>query len=230
MKFEYFGGAQRSPEWFELRRGRVTASALWRWMSVSKAKDKEGQPLKERLDYEKELMFERQFNTSFEKFQTDAMKAGVEFEDFARRQYEKIKNVTVDECGCWYSDNFVASPDGTIGKDGLLEVKVVGDNTFTEILTSGVPDKYMKQIQGQLMASGRKWCDFVAINLNTQKVKIIRVFPDPELHEWIELLLQEKLVTEPLDTEEVFSFVDAVPEGDQPFEAPILNNQESKGW
>jgi len=41
-----------------------------------------------------------------------------------------------------------------------------------------VPDKYYKQTQGQLMASGRNWCDFVAGNLNTQSLKVIRVERD----------------------------------------------------
>lgn len=228
MKFEYFGGEQKSPEWFQLRLGKVTASNLWRWMSVSKSKANPGAPLKERLDYEKELMFEHQFNTSFEKYVTSAMQDGIDFEDFARQQYEKVKNVRVEKCGAWFNEYFVASPDGTVGEDGLVEIKVLADNSFTAVLMDGVPDKYEKQIQGQLMASGRKWCDFVAINLNTKRMKIIRVYPDPEQHEWFELILQETLVAEPLSTDDVYSFADDMPESGEVDLIPQSNT--TKGW
>lgn len=191
MNFKYFDGEQKSPEWYKLRLGKVTASGLVNWLAVSKGKDSAGKPLKARLDYEKELLFERKFNTSFEVFVTDPMQDGIDYESYARKQYAKIKKVPVDLVGAWYNDYFVASPDGAVGDDGLVEVKIVRDNTFTDILTTGVPDKWWKQCQGQLWASGRKWCDFVAVNFNTRKLKIIRILPDPEFHQWVELAVTE---------------------------------------
>lgn len=196
MKFEYFDGEQRSPEWYALRLGKVTASRLSDWLAVSKAKTGAGKPLKARLDYEKELLFERRFNTSFENFVSEAMQDGIDYEDFARKQYQEVTGNAVEECGAWYNEYFCASPDGVVGKDGLLEVKIVKDNTFAEILTNGVPDKWWKQCQGQLWASGRKWCDFVAVNFNTAKIKIIRVLPDKEFHEWAELAIVEDFNTD----------------------------------
>lgn len=228
LTFEYFAGEQRTPEWFKLRLGKVTASRLVDWLAVSKAKAKGGAPLKARLDYEKELMFERQFDTSFETYVTPAMQDGIDFEDFARKQYEKITGNKVEECGAWYNDIFMASPDGTVGDDGLLEIKVLKDTKFTEVLATGVVDGHWKQIQGQLWASGRKWCDYVAINLNTRKVKIIRVERDEEEIAWIELTLSEKLVVEPLDTANVFDFVDEVPAGIA--EAAERANNIGDGW
>lgn len=211
MTFEYYAGPQKSPEWFQLRQGKVTASRLEDWLSVSKAKGKEGKPLQKRLDYEKELMFERTFNTSFEHFVSSAMQDGVDFEDFARKQYEQIKDVKVEECGAWYNDLFCASPDGMVGEDGLVEVKVVRDNSFTDILDNGVPEKWWKQCQGQLWASGKKWCDFVAINLNTKKLKVIRVLPDKEFQDWLELSVPEPLTVEPFSNEGVYDFVSEAP-------------------
>ena len=217
MDFEYFGGMQKSPEWFALRLGKVTASRLVDWLAVSKAKATLGAPLKPRLDYEKELLFERQFGVSYDNFVTPAMQEGIDFENFARQQYEKISGIPVDECGAWYNDVFVASPDGVMRDAqnrviGLLEIKVLRDTSFTEVLVSGVPDKHYKQIQGQLWASGAEWCDYVAINLNTRKIKIIRVERDQEMIDWIELTLTEKLVTAELDTENVYDFMDELPE------------------
>jgi predicted phage-related endonuclease len=220
-KFDYFPGAQRSPEWFELRRGRVTASRLDDWLSVSKAKTGAGKPLKKRLDYEKELLFERSFGVSYENFVSAAMQEGIDFEDFARKQYEKITGTVVEEVGCWYNDLFVASPDGAVYADplyeikisGLVEIKVLRDNSFTDVLTDGVPEKHWRQIQGCLWAAGAEWSDYVAINLNTKKLKIIRVYPDTEFFEYLALSLQESLVVAEFPTDGVFDFVDELPEG-----------------
>lgn len=211
MEFEYSAAPQRSPEWFQIRLGKVTASRLEDWLSVSKAKTGAGKPLKKRLDYEKELIFERTFNRSFEMYVNSAMQDGIDFEDFARIQYEKIKGIRAEPVGCWYNELFVASPDSAVGDDGLLEIKVLRDNSFTEVLTEGVPEKHWKQIQGQLWASSRKWCDYVAINLSTRKIKIIHVLPDPEFHEWLELVIPEKLVTAEFDATELYDFVDPLP-------------------
>lgn len=213
MKFEYFAGDQRTPEWYALRLGKVTASRLADWLAVSKAKTGAGKPLKARLDYEKELLFERKFNTSFETFVSDAMQDGIDYEAYARRQYEEITGNKVEECGAWHNEYFVASPDGAVNKNGLLEIKIVKDNSFTEILTKGIPDKWWKQTQGELWASGRKWCDFVAVNLNTKKIKIIRVLPDKEFHEWAELAIVEEFNTDDsiFDTDQLYDLRELPP-------------------
>lgn len=212
MDFHYSGAPQRSPEWFALRRGKVSASRLEDWMSVSKAKATLGQPLKKRLDYEKELMFERQFDTNFEKYTNSAVQDGIDFEDFARKQYEQITGHVALEVGCWYNDYFVASPDRAIGDDGLIEIKILKDNSFTAVLADGVPPAHWKQIQGQLWSSSRKWCDYVAVNFNTKKVVIIRVEPDPEFHQWLELIVQEKLVQEEFLLTDVHDIIGEVPD------------------
>lgn len=216
QKFEYFGGEQRSPEWFKLRIGKITASRLGDWLAVSKAEKTLGKPLKARLDYETELMFERQFKVAYNNYTNDAMEDGINYEAFAVTQYEKIKKVTSEVCGAWFNDTFMASPDRTVGKDGLVEVKVVRDNTFTSILIDGVPDKHWKQIQGQLLASGRKWCDYVVLNLNTKKIKIIRVFANEEAHgyskgeffPYLEESIKEKLVVAKFSEDQLFDLFD----------------------
>lgn len=213
LTFEYFGGPQRSLGWLKIKRGKIGASNLWRWLAVSKAKNSLGKPLKARLDYEKELMFERQFNTNFEVWVSDAMQDGIDFEDFARKQYQEITGNQCDECGCWYNEFFVASPDRTVGEDGLIEVKVLKDNSFTEVLMDGVPEKHWMQIQGQLWASGRKWCDYVAVNLNSKKVAIIRVEPDTEFHQYLNEAVQEQLVTKPFALDNVHDIVGEIPQG-----------------
>lgn len=211
-KFEYLDVAQRSPDWFKVRMGRVTASRIADWLAVSSAKGKEGTPLKARLDYERELWFERKFGVSFSNYVSEAMLDGQDFEDFARQQYEKIRGVTVAPCGLWYSDEFAATPDGLVGGEGLLEVKVVRDNTFTEVLLSGVPEKHYKQIQGQLWASGRAWCDYVAVNLNTKKIAIWRVTPNLDFQAKLEVSLKVPLSVEDVATNEIYDIIGDLPE------------------
>ena len=224
MKFEYFAGEQRTKPWYDLRLGKPTASRLADWLAVSKAKTGAGKPLKARLDYERELRFERKFGVAFEHYVNSAMQDGIDFEAFLVHQYEKIKGVTVSEVGAWYNEHFLASPDGGVADEGLIECKVLKDNSFADVLVDGVPDKHWKQIQGQLFASGRKWCDYVAGSLSTHKVKIIRVLPDPEFHEYLELALQEELVTGEFSDDELFDFVDVLPEG---AEGPKVDSDKS---
>lgn len=213
MKFEYFAGEQRTKPWYDLRLGKPTASRLADWLAVSKAKTGTGKPLKARLDYEKELIFERKFGVAFERYVNSAMQDGIDFEDFLLRQYEKEKGVTVVPVGAWYNDHFLASPDGGVNDEGIVEAKVLKDNSFADVLVDGVPDKHWKQIQGQLFASGREWCDYIAGNLSTKKFKVIRVLPDKEFHEYLELALQESLVTADFSDDQLFNFTDVLPEG-----------------
>lgn len=214
LTFTYSEAPQRSPEWLELRRGKIGASRLEDWLSVSKAKNTPGKPLKARLDYEKELMFERQFNTNFQVWVSEAMQDGIDFEDFARKQYEQIKGVSVMEVGCWYNDYFVASPDRKVaGVPAGIEIKILKDNSFTEVLISGVPDKHWKQIQGQLWATGWEYVDYVAVNFNTKKIVIIRVEPDKEFHDYLVEAVQEKLVQEPFSLSNVYDIKGELPDG-----------------
>lgn len=223
LEFQYSAAPQRSPEWLEIKRGRIGASRLGDWLSVSKAKNGAGKPLKARLDYEKELMFERQFGVSFEVWVSDAMQEGIDYEDFARKQFEQIKHKLAMECGCWYNSFIAVSPDRIVfpegsnatdfdNAEGVLEIKIVKDNTFTEILMSGVPEKHMKQIQGQLWATKLKKAWYCAVNFNTKKVVILEVERDEEFIEYLAEAVQEELVTEPFSVKEVYDIIGEIPE------------------
>lgn len=225
LEFVYSGAPQRSPEWLEIKRSRIGASSLWRWLSVSKSKATPGKPLKDRLDYEKELMFERQFGVSFEVYVNSAMQEGIDFEDYAAKEYCNLKGVTLEEVGCWYNDFIAVSPDRKIvGLNAGIEVKIVKDNTFTDIVSedptvthcvpkldkdglpvmdakgkpvmvgTGVPEKHYKQIQGQLWATGWHYIDYIALNFNTKKFVVIRVERDEEMIDYMKLSVQENLV------------------------------------
>lgn len=179
--FAYNAAPQGSPEWIASRIGKVTASRLVDWLAESKPnKAGEVRPLKARLDYEQELAYERQFQVPFTKFVTGAMREGTEAEAAVAEQYAKATGNPIETCGAFYNDYFVASPDRLSGEDGLVEIKWLYDTSFTEVLREGVIPAHYLQIQGQLMATGRKWCDYVAGNGTTGKFKVIRVKRDAD--------------------------------------------------
>jgi len=59
-------------------------------------------------------MFERQFGTSFETYVNSAMQDGIDYEDFARLQYEKITGEHVRRMWLLVQRVFcgLAGPDG----------------------------------------------------------------------------------------------------------------------
>jgi predicted phage-related endonuclease len=217
MTFKYSEAPQRSPEWIEIRTGKVTASRLKDWLATSKSG---GKPLKARLDYEKELAFEREFNVPFERFVTAAMQQGQLMEEFLKRQYEKQFDVIVRPVGCYYSDSFVASPDGEVDGDGLVECKWVYDSSFSDVLTEGAPEAHMLQMQGQLWASGRKWCDYVVGNQHTGKFTVIRVARSEEVIKAIEDSLKDPKLSVWVKSVNVFDF------SEQPKLSPLNLDKE----
>lgn len=213
MSFKLFEGAQRTPEWYEIRRGKISSSRLKDWLAKSSAKGKEGTFLKARFDYERELMYERQFNVNYDNFVSDAMQDGIDYEAFARQEYERITRNSVEEVGGWYSDTFFSSTDGRVtekGKSkptGILEVKWLRDNEWSALLEEmEVKKDHQLQCQGGMMASGLQFCDYIAGNLNTKKFIIIRIKRDQEQIDKIEASLGAPLSVDPFDLTKVHDF------------------------
>ncbi|CAB5187467.1 phage_rel_nuc, putative phage-type endonuclease [uncultured Caudovirales phage] len=154
---------QGTPEWFAARLGNVTASRV----ADVIAKTKSGYSAS-RENYMAQLICERMTNTVAESYSNAAMQWGTETEPLARAAYESYADVLVDEVG-YIANPWIkragASPDGLIGKWGLIEIKC--PNTATHIdtlLSETVPTKYITQMQWQMACTGRVWCDFVSFD------------------------------------------------------------------
>ena len=154
---------QGTPEWFAARLGNVTASRV----ADVIAKTKSGYSAS-RENYMAQLICERMTNTVAESYSNAAMQWGTETEPLARAAYESFADVLVDEVG-YIANPWIkragASPDGLIGKWGLIEIKC--PNTATHIdtlLSETVPTKYITQMQWQMACTGRVWCDFVSFD------------------------------------------------------------------
>lgn len=152
---------QRSPEWLAERWGKITAS---RFNDVI-SKTKSGYAAS-RKNYLAELVIERLTPppSDDDGYKNAAMQFGIDNEPVARLEYELVTGNTVDEAFFeLYNDDIGASPDGYVGEVGLIEIKCPNTATHIETLKrQEVPKQYIAQIQGQMMATGRDWCDFIS--------------------------------------------------------------------
>jgi len=152
---------QRSPEWFAARCGKVTASRV----ADVTARIKSGWGAS-RANYLAELVAERLTGIPANGYVNGPMLRGIEMEPEAITAYEFYSGKDVEPVGFIGHPSISesgASPDGHVGKDGVLEVKCPNTSTHIDtLLGKAVPHKYALQIQWQLACSGRKWGDFVS--------------------------------------------------------------------
>jgi putative phage-type endonuclease len=153
---------QGSPEWFQTRCGRVTASRIADVM----AKLKNGGESASRAKLKMQLVAERLTQTMTENYVSPAMEWGITNEPLARTEYEMRTEQDVRVVGFvlhpvieWSG----ASPDGCVGADGLIEIKCPNTVTHLDYYIAGVPPKeYQPQMLWQMACTGRAWCDFVS--------------------------------------------------------------------
>lgn len=94
---------------------------------------------------------------------------------YPERNVQEVGFVTDDDetCGC--------SPDRLVDDNGLLEIKCPKPDTHVSYLLSGkCPAKYYLQVQGQLMITGREWCDFMSYHPKLPEL-IVRVERDEKI-------------------------------------------------
>ena len=154
---------QRSLEWFEARRGKVTGSRIADVM----AKTKTGWGAS-RANYMAQLIAERLTGNIAESYSNSAMQWGTETEPRARDAYEFFHMVEVEEVAIVNHPRIAmssCSPDGLVGEDGLVEIKCPNTATHIDTLLTGkIKSAYIKQMQWQMICTGRQWCDFVSFD------------------------------------------------------------------
>jgi putative phage-type endonuclease len=177
MKCKFHDVDQRSDEWFNLRAGKITGSALGKVMS--------GQETKGFKEIVNRLASERVFNKRLETdgFISKDMQNGIDLEPVAISVFEKETFIEVSDGGFWeYSDTVGDSPDGNFN-DGTLEVKCVKYNTIEEYFEKGkIPNTYKWQCQHHLLCSGTETGYFMAYN-ELYKPFILEYSVDEELRE-----------------------------------------------
>jgi len=144
---------QGSPEWHELRRTRFTASNFHKMFAKENTKTYQ--------NFINEIVFARLTGEVEEGYTNDFMKRGIELEPEAIEKYELGSFNKVHRVGFVSLSDWVGcSPDGLIGKDGMIQVKAPKATTLMEYYGSEVPNDYYIQIQGELFVTGRQWSIF----------------------------------------------------------------------
>lgn len=163
---------QRSPEWFQARLGVPSASAFGRVITPG------GKPSTQADGYLNKLVAEILTGKSEYQEVNEAMQRGTDLEPEARQYYELIAGPVQEVGFCIHDDGFGCSPDGFVGGDGLLEIKCPLAHTHVEyLIDDAIPGIYIPQVQGQLLVTGRKWCDFLSYHPD-MKPLLVRVERD----------------------------------------------------
>jgi putative phage-type endonuclease len=155
---------QGSDEWIKARIGSLGASRV----AEALAKTKSGWG-SSRANLQAEIIAERLTGTPADQYISAAMRAGTETEPEARAAYAFYSDTDVEQVGLIRHPKIAgthASPDGRIGKRGLLELKCPLVATHIETLLGGaIPGKYIIQCQWQMACCAeRQWVDWASYN------------------------------------------------------------------
>lgn len=172
---------QQTDLWRFMRLGKFTGSTFHVFLGDSQQK----------VDALWEKIAERRWlDTDVEPFTTPYMERGRIREHEARRIYAALNEIQVTEIGLVEEDGefdtwAVCSPDGLVGNEGIIEIKVLASKFFLQYTDPKSPKygyikpEYRTQIQFNLLITQRKWCDYVLYNEHGG-VYIQRIYPDPD--------------------------------------------------
>ncbi|BAM66457.1 hypothetical protein [Xanthomonas citri phage CP2] len=149
---------QGTPEWHAARCGVVTASVFHTVL----AKGRNGAPSETR----KKLLYQLAAETITGEYVPtwDGNKhteRGHVMEPQVRDLYMATSDHECRQVGFMRRGRIGCSPDTLVGDDGLLEIKTKLPHLQIEAVLAGkLPSEHVAQVQGQLLVSGRQWCDF----------------------------------------------------------------------
>ena len=156
---------QRSPEWFEIRRGKITSSEIYKIMGKEDFSETAKTYLLEKVC--------EHFDGYSEPATGQALDWGTELEPVAIQHYEEVTGVKVEKASFIPSGDFYGgSPDGLIAPEGIIEVKCPfkSANHFKHGLID-TPAKFKKvvpnyyyQCISNMICAGAKWCDFISFD------------------------------------------------------------------
>lgn len=183
---EYPELIQGTDEWFDQRRGMVTASVVGQLVTPKTIKPASNDHSRALTA---QLVAERITGWTEPTYQNGDMLQGVYDEPRARDKYAE-RYAPVIESGFMIRDDWGFqigfSPDGLVSDDGLIEVKSRRPKKHLQtILANDVPLENMAQIQCGLVVSGRDWCDYISF-CGGMPLYVKRVLPDER---WAEAIV-----------------------------------------
>jgi hypothetical protein len=110
----------------------------------------------------RKLAGERLTGEPMESYTNENMDRGREQEPEILARYAFEHDVEVTPCGFIRNGKKGCSPDGLLGKDGMVQIKSAAPHVMVEILDKGtVPTKHLPQCLGELWVAERKYTDLV---------------------------------------------------------------------
>ncbi len=184
---------QNTAQWYTDRLHHFTSSELHKLLTRARS----GDVSKSAESYILDKLAEELTNGTcldYKDIKTKEMQWGHHYEPVARELYETRAGVNVDLCGfIEWSEFFGGSPDGLVGENGIIEIKCPYNSSIhakyllvdnAETLKAANMDYYI-QIQGNLLVTGREWCDFISYDPRCQnplfQLKVLRVERDEEM-------------------------------------------------
>jgi hypothetical protein len=166
---------QGSDEWLELRHKCIITASEFHSIITKKTQEPSSDKTIKTFAREKAILHLKtatEMNSINEAernipYYSNDMLRGNALETDAVIAYETVYNAKVERVGFITSPcgRFGYSPDGLVGKEGLLEIKSpCFVKHYQYILDGKVPLEYIAQLQGGLMITGREWIDFVSYN------------------------------------------------------------------
>lgn len=161
---------QGSPEWHQIRAGRMTASRAKDMLATIKSGEAAA-----RRDLRVQIACERITGRAQEggSFTNADIQRGNDLEPIALDAYAAREGVFLDRVGFLAHKELMAggSPDGVLtgphgDYDGLVECKAPRSATHLEYLRAGVPPReHVPQMTALLWLTGAPWIDFVSLDV-----------------------------------------------------------------
>lgn len=155
----FYDVEQNSEEWYDLRSGKPTSSALGKVMAnFGKAF---GEPAKK---YAAEIAVAQiTGETISNNFTNEHMQRGHDEEPLAKELYEEQFFCTVTNGGFFDVGILGASPDGLVNDDGVIEIKsAIPAIHHARIKSQTFDSTYKWQLVANLKYTGRDWIDFIS--------------------------------------------------------------------
>lgn len=165
---------QRSPEWFEQRKGKLTGSNIGAALGLN--------PWKTPEDLIRQMV--REYHGAESEFTGNAAtEYGTTHEPLALLDYTMEIGQNVTECGFIVHPVYEwigASPDGLIGDDAVIEIKCpygLSKKDNPEFKTAAAQPHYYAQMQIEMACTGRKECDFYQWTPNGSQLEMVLFDP-----------------------------------------------------
>ena len=165
MKY-YYEVEQRSDEWFQAKRGKMSASNADTILANGKGLE----------TYIYSLIAEYYKKEKKVHYTNADIERGILLEPEAKIEFQFYTGLDIKEVGyVEFNEYILVSPDGLIGNDGLIEIKCPNDSVYFKLLLSNnIKPEYIAQMQMQMYITDRQYCYFVSYNPNFEKSLYIK--------------------------------------------------------